>query len=431
MEEIFIIILLILLNGVFAMSEIAVISSRKSSLQAEAAKGSKAAKRALNLAQDPDRFLSAVQVGITLIGILTGIFSGNKIAAALAELLQKAGMAEQGAMALSTTIIVILVMFLTLIFGELVPKKIGMSAPEKVSKIIAPPMKFISVVAAPFVWLLSKSTKLVVKILGIKDQESKVTEEEIKSIIQEGTDEGEVSPVEQDIVERVFALGDLKVSTIMTLRTDIVWLEVGMTDHEIRETIEKNIFEEYPVVEDDLDHVVGILSLKDYVLNIGKSGINLSEMMKDPVYFHENMNVYTVLEQMKAKKISRALVCDEFGSCSGIITLKDIMQALVGNINDDHQEPDIIERSDKDGWFVDGMCPMYDFLRHFDIEDSMEDFEYTTVAGLILDELDHVPEVGEKVTWGEFEFEVADMDGARIDKVIVKKIKPAESEPEI
>ncbi len=425
MEEIFIIILLILLNGVFAMSEIAIISARKSSLQSDANKGSKAARTALKLANDPDRFLSAVQVGITLIGILTGIFSGNKIAAEFSAILQRAGMAEAGASALAQAIIVLLVMFLTLIFGELVPKRIAMSASEKVSKIVAGPMKFISIIAAPFVWLLAKTTSLVVKILGIKYQETKVTEEEIKSIIQEGTDEGEVSPVEQDLVERVFALGDLKVSTIMTLRADIVWLSTDMTDKEIRETIEGNIFEEYPVVEDDLDHVVGVLSLKDYVLSLGKDGtLDIRKMMKAPEYFHENMNVYTVLEQMKEKKISRALVCDEFGSCSGIITLKDIMEALVGNINDDHEEPDIVARGGDDGWLVDGMCPMYDFLRHFDIEDSMEDFEYTTVAGLILDELDHMPVAGEKVTWGNFQFEVVDMDGARIDKVIVKKLEP-------
>ena len=429
MEELFIILFLILLNGVFAMSEIAIISARKSSLQTDANKGSKAAKTALNLAQDPDRFLSAVQVGITLIGILTGIFSGNKIAAELSALLQNAGMAASGASALAKAIIVILVMFLTLIFGELVPKRIAMSSAEKVSKIVARPMKFISVVAAPFVWLLARTTSLIVKMLGIKYQEAKVTEEEIKSIIQEGTDEGEVSPVEQDLVERVFALGDLKVSTIMTLRADIVWLSLEMTGNEIRETIEGNIFEEYPVVEDDLDHVVGVLSLKDYVLNIGKDGdLDLKKMMKEPVYFHENMNVYTVLEQMKEKKISRALVCDEFGSCSGIITLKDIMEALVGNINDDHEEPDIVARGGNDGWLVDGMCPMYDFLRHFDIEDSMEDFEYTTVAGLILDELDHMPVAGEKVNWGEFQFEVVDMDGARIDKVIVTKTGSAAAE---
>ena len=422
MEEIFIILLLILLNGVFAMSEIAIISARKSSLQADANKGSKAARTALKLAQDPDRFLSAVQVGITLIGILTGIFSGNKIAAEFSALLQKAGMAASGASALAQTIIVILVMFLTLIFGELVPKRIAMSASERVSKIVAGPMKFISMIAAPFVWLLAKTTSLVTRILGIRYQETKVTEEEIKSIIQEGTDEGEVSPVEQDLVERVFALGDLKVSTIMTHRADIVWLDLEMSEQEIRETIESNIFEEYPVVEDDLDHVVGVLSLKEYVLNMGREGgIDLRKMMKEPEYFHENMNVYTVLEQMKQKKISRALVCDEFGSCSGIITLKDIMEALVGNINDDHEDPDIVARADNDGWLVDGMCPMYDFLRHFDIEDSMEDFDYTTVAGLILDELDHMPVPGEKVSWRDFQFEVVDMDGARIDKVIVKK----------
>lgn len=422
MEEIFIILLLILLNGVFAMSEIAIISARKSSLQADANKGSKAARTALKLAQDPDRFLSAVQVGITLIGILTGIFSGNKIASEFSALLQRAGMAASGASALAQTIIVILVMFLTLIFGELVPKRIAMSASERVSKIVAGPMKFISLIAAPFVWLLAKTTSLVTRILGIRYQETKVTEEEIKSIIQEGTDEGEVSPVEQDLVERVFALGDLKVSTIMTHRADIVWLDLEMSEQEIRETIESNIFEEYPVVEDDLDHVVGVLSLKEYVLNMGREGgIDLRKMMKEPEYFHENMNVYTVLEQMKQKKISRALVCDEFGSCSGIITLKDIMEALVGNINDDHEDPDIVARADNDGWLVDGMCPMYDFLRHFDIEDSMEDFEYTTVAGLILDELDHMPVPGEKVSWRDFQFEVVDMDGARIDKVIVKK----------
>ena len=426
MEEIFIIILLILLNGIFAMSEIAIISARKSSLQTDANKGSKAARTALGLAQDPDKFLSAVQVGITLIGILTGIFSGNKIAAEFSAVLQSAGMSAAGASALAQTIIVILVMFLTLIFGELVPKRIAMSAAEKVSKIVAGPMKFISVIAAPFVWLLAKTTSLVTKMLGIKYQEAKVTEEEIKSIIQEGTDEGEVSPVEQDLVERVFALGDLKVSTIMTLRADIVWLSLDMTDEEIRETISKNLFEEYPVVEDDLDHVVGVLSLKEYVLNYRNEVLDLAKMMKAPEYFHENMNVYTVLEQMKQKKISRALVCDEFGSCSGIITLKDIMEALVGNINDDHQEPDIVARAGNDGWLVDGMCPMYDFLRHFDVEESMEDFEYTTVAGLILDELDHMPVAGEKVTWRDFQFEVVDMDGARIDKVIVKRLTSLE-----
>ncbi len=431
MTEIIIILLLILLNGFFSMSEIALISARKSSLQSEADKGGAGAKAALRLASDPDKFLSAVQIGITLIGILTGIFSGNKIAADFSAVLQKIGMAASAANAVSQTIIVLMVMFLTLIFGELVPKRIGMSAAEKVSKIVAGPMKFISVVASPLVWLLSKTTVLMVKVLGIKSQETKVTEEEIKSIIQEGAEEGEVSAVEQDIVERVFALGDLRVGTIMTLRDDITWLELEMTDDEIRETIEGNLFEEYPVADGDLSHVVGILNIKDYVLNIGKPGFSLSAAMREPVYFYENMNVYSVLEEMKRRKVSRALVCDEFGSCAGIITLKDIMEALVGSVDDeDDKNPDIVARKDNDGWLVDGQCSIYDFLQHFNLEDDdfLQDYEYTTVAGLILDELDHVPEEGEKVSWRNFDFEVVDMDGARIDKVIVKNSTQEENE---
>ncbi len=423
MSEVIIILLLILLNGFFAMSEIALISARKSSLQSDADKGNKGAKTALNLASDPDKFLSAVQIGITLIGILTGIFSGNRIAADFAALLETWGMRASVAVAVAQAIIVILVMFLTLILGELVPKRIGMSSAEKVSKFVAGPMKFISAVASPFVWLLSKTTHLVVTVLGVKSQESKVTEEEIRSIIQEGAEEGEVSAVEQDIVERVFSLGDIRVSAIMTQRADISWLELEMSEEEIREVIESNIFEEYPVADGDLDHVVGVINLKDYVLNIGKPGFNLSQMMREPIYFHENMNVYSVLEEMKRKKASRALVCDEFGSCSGIITLKDIMEAMVGTVDEDvNEEPEIVARQNNDGWLVDGQCSIYDFLQHFDLDDDvLQDYDYTTVAGLILEELDHVPEAGEKVEWEDFDFEIVDMDGARIDKVIVKK----------
>lgn len=422
MEEILIILFLILLNGVFSMSEISLISARKSSLQSEANKGSKAARNALNLADNPDRFLSSVQVGITLIGLLTGMFSGNKIASIFASVFVKAGMSASVAGPLAQTIIIIIVTYFSIVLGELVPKRIGMSAAEKVAKIVAGPMRFISKLTYPLVWLLSKSTALIVKMLGVKTQEAKVTEEEIKSIIQEGTEEGEVSPVEQDIVERVFTLGDLSVSTIMTLRSDITWLEIEMNEAEVRQTIENNLYEEYPVADGDLDHVVGVLRLKDFVLNVGKGDFHLERMIQTPVYFHENMNVYKVLEEMKAKKVSRALVCDEFGSCSGIITLKDILEALIGTINDeDDPDPDIVARNGNDGWLVDGQCSMYDFLRHFDLDDEMQDYEYTTVAGLIFDELEHMPEVGDRIEWGEFTLEVVDMDGPRVDKLIVKR----------
>lgn len=430
MEEIFIILFLILLNGIFSMSEISLISARKSSLQSEANKGNKSAQTALKLAENPDRFLSSVQVGITLIGLLTGMFSGNKIAAIFTDVMVRAGLSESVASALAQTIIIIVVTYFSIVLGELVPKRIGMSAAEKVAKIVAGPMKFISKLTYPLVWVLSKSTSLIVKILGVKSQESKVTEEEIKSIIQEGTEEGEVSLVEQDIVERVFTLGDLSVSTIMTLRNDVTWLEIGMNEAEVRETIENNLYEEYPVADGDLDHVVGILRLKDFVLNVGKGDFHLEKMIQTPVYFHENMNVYKVLEEMKSKKVSRALVCDEFGSCCGIITLKDILEALIGTVSDDDDsDPDIVERSGKDGWLVDGQCSIYDFLRHFDQDDEMQDYEYTTVAGLIFDELEHMPVAGDTVEWGDFTFEVVDMDGPRIDKIIVK-LKEKEDEEE-
>lgn len=430
MEEIFIILFLILLNGIFSMSEISLISARKSSLQSEANKGNKSAQTALKLAENPDRFLSSVQVGITLIGLLTGMFSGNKIPAIFTDVMVRAGLSESVASALAQTIIIIVVTYFSIVLGELVPKRIGMSAAEKVAKIVAGPMKFISKLTYPLVWVLSKSTSLIVKILGVKSQESKVTEEEIKSIIQEGTEEGEVSLVEQDIVERVFTLGDLSVSTIMTLRNDVTWLEIGMNEAEVRETIENNLYEEYPVADGDLDHVVGILRLKDFVLNVGKGDFHLEKMIQTPVYFHENMNVYKVLEEMKSKKVSRALVCDEFGSCCGIITLKDILEALIGTVSDDDDsDPDIVERSGKDGWLVDGQCSIYDFLRHFDQDDEMQDYEYTTVAGLIFDELEHMPVAGDTVEWGDFTFEVVDMDGPRIDKIIVK-LKEKEDEEE-
>ncbi len=423
MEEIFVILALILLNGVFAMSEIALISARKSSLKSEASKGSKSARKALGLQDNPDRLLSSVQIGITLIGLLTGMFSGNKIATLLAQVLADVGLEYRLASGLAQTLIIIVVTFLSIVLGELVPKRIGMNSAERVAMVMAGPMSFISKLAKPVVWLLSKSTSLIICLLGVKEQESKVTEEEIKSIIQEGTDVGEVLPVEQDIVGRVFTLGDLTVSSIMTLRSDIVWLERSMTEAEVRECIERNLYEEYPVVDNDLDHVVGILRLKDFVVNSGKPHFSLEKMLTRPTYFHENMSVYKTLEEMKSQKVSRALVCDEFGSCCGIITHKDILEALIGDMHDDIEDtPDIVERAGGGGWLVGGQCMMYEFLDHFGLDEAMQDYEFTTVAGLILHTLERMPTVGECVRWGEFTFEVVDMDGPRIDKVIVKKV---------
>lgn len=401
------------------MSEIALISARKSSLTTDAKKGNKAAKAALKLAGEPDNFLSTVQIGITLIGILTGIYSGNTIAVLFTDWLLSVGVASKYASWLAQGSIVVVVTYLTLILGELVPKRIGLSISEKVAKTVARPMLLLSVVGSPFVWLLAKSTSGIFNLLGISASENKVTEEEIKSMVQEGTEGGEVQPVEQDIVQRVFLTGDLKVSSIMTHKSDLVCMDINITHQEVKDLLKRVLYEVYPVIDGDMDHVKGVVYLKDLVLYLENEDFKVSDIVKQAVYFHESMNVYKVLEQMKTGGFSRGLVCDEFGACVGMVTLKDIFEALVGNLNDEHEEPDIIKRVDKEGWLVDGQCPFYDFLCYFKREDLYEDAEYTTVAGLILERLEHIPHSGESITWNGFSFEVVDMDGARIDKVLV------------
>ena len=401
------------------MSEVALISARKSRLSSDAKKGSKSAKVALKLANDPDRFLSTVQIGITLIGILTGIYSGNRIAADLTETMISWGVSVTYASALAQGIIVVVVTYLTIIFGELVPKRIGLSVAEKAAKVVARPMRVLASIALPFVWLLSKSTEIIFNLLGIKETDNKVTEEEIKSIIEEGTEEGEVQPVEKDIMQRVFLLGDLKVSSIMTHKSDIVWLDMDMTADEVRAVVNENLFEFYPIADGDLDHVKGIVNLKDLVVHLSNPDFKLASLIHEATYFHESMNVYKVLEQMKMQKISRALVCDEFGICTGIITLRDILEGLVGNVDDPEEEPDIIKRVNKEGWLVDRRCSLYDFLCYFNRSDLFEASEYHTLGGLLLKELQHIPTSGETLQWNGFTFEVVDMDGARIDKVLV------------
>ena len=401
------------------MSEVALISARKTRLSTDAKKGSKAAGVALKLANDPDRFLSTVQIGITLIGILTGIYSGNKIASDFSDILVSWGIPVNYSATLAQGIIVVIVTYLTIIFGELVPKRIGLSIAEQAAKTVSRPMNLLSTLALPFVWLLSKSTELIFNLSGIKEADNKVTEEEIKSIIQEGTEDGEVQPVEQDIMQRVFLLGDLKVSSIMTHKSDIVWLDTDMGADEVKKLLSQKLYEFYPIAEGDLDHVKGIVNLKDLVLHLYEPDFKLEALIHEAVFFHESMNVYKALEQMKARKISRALVCDEFGVCTGIITLRDILEGLVGTMDAPGEEPDIIKRVSGDGWLVDGQCALYDFLCYFDRQDLFENAEYHTLGGLILQQLQHIPTSGETLQWNGFHLEIVDMDGARIDKVLV------------
>ena len=428
MYDILIIFILILLNGFFAMSEIAVVSARKAQLQADAQKGSKSANRALSLIQEPERFLSTVQIGITLISIVTGIYASDDIAKQADAYLISLGMHHNIAHYISQISIVCIVTFFTILFGELVPKRIGLGSSEVIAKLVAPIMKMIAKVTSPFVWLLSKSTSVIFGLLNIQDKSQKITEDEIKNMVQEGTEEGEVQPVEQDIVERVFLLGDLKIDSIMTRRNEVTWLDINMTGEELKQKIRKNLFDMYPVADKNLDHILGVVYLKDLVLSINDSAFGLKPLIRPGTFFHEGASVYKVLEQMKKQQIGRALVCDEFGVFQGMITLKNIIEGLIGDINESNDDPDIVERSDHSGWLINGQCPFHDFLNYFDLDSLYSDYPYKTLSGLILHRLEHIPKVGKVVLWQDFRLEIIDMDGARIDKVLVTKIQRFEEE---
>lgn len=419
--EIFIIIALILLNGVLSMSEIALVSARKSKLETDARKGRKSAKVALKLANEPDRFLSTIQIGITLIGILTGLYSGDTFAKDVGAILQKIDFLAPYSQVIAQTLIVIVVTYLTLIVGELVPKRIGMSAAEKVSMLVAKPMSILSRIAAPFVWLLMNSTAFILKIFGLKSgDDGKVTEEEIKAIIREGTEDGEVQEVEQNIVERVFNLGDRNVGSIMTHRNDLAWVDVNDGREGMRDALKKEIHSIYPVSDNRLDNVLGVVFLKDIFGRMNEPDVNLRDLIVPPHYMPETLSVYNALEKMKKGCYRYGLVTDEFGSIQGIVTINDITEALIGTLPEIGGDPDIVIREDGSA-LVDGQCSFYDFLAHFDMENMYSEYNYNTLSGLILGLLEHIPKTGEKLGWLSFTFEIVDMDAARIDKILVTK----------
>ena len=422
MSDIIIILLLILLNGVFAMSEIAIISARKHVLEKKSKGGHKGAATALKLATDPDLFLSTIQIGITLIGILTGIFSGEALGGHLAKLFVEWGTPMAVALPVAKILVVAVVTYMTLVFGELVPKRIGMASADGVAQFMARPVYWLSVVAKPFVWLLAKSTSWLVSLCGIKGDGAKITEEEIKSIIQEGTEHGEVTKVEQDIMERVLLMGDLKVGSIMTHRADVAYIDVSADVEAIRDVFKTDLHDNYPVVNSSLDDVVGVITLKELILHLNDSNFDLQSLMMPIQAVYEDMSIYDCLEKLMAEHHAGfALVYDEFGECQGVITLRDIFEGLVGVVNADEEDPQIVARADGNSWLVDGQCSFYDFLVYFDMEDVSDATDYNIIGALILSRLGRFPETGEKITWNDFTLEVVDMDGVRIDKVLVTR----------
>ena len=401
------------------MSEVALISARKSKLSSDSKNGNRSASVALELANEPDKFLSTVQIGITLIGILTGLFSGATIATDLGEYLASIGVAPKLALNLSKVLIVAIVTYLSIVVGELVPKRIGLGRADTIAKLVAPAMKLLSVVTFPIVWLLSVSTAGIVKLFRLGNSSSKVTEEEIKSLIQEGMESGEVKEVEQDIMERALVLGDCRIEAIMTNRKDVVSLSVDMDVAAIKGVLAEELHSSYPVFDKKREDICGVISLKKLILTLGNKDFSIGHELSAPLFLPESMTVYDALDTFKRTKEHSALVCDEYGCFQGVVTLRDILDGLIGNIPQGIDEPVIVKRRDKDEWLVDGQCPIYDFLSYFDREDLYEPASYTTLGGLIMEHLKRVPVAGDIFHWHGFNLEVADMDYARIDKIAV------------
>lgn len=420
MAEIFIILGLILLNGLFSMAEIALVSARKARLEAQANRGDARAKEALKLAGHPDTFLSTVQIGITLIGILTGIYSGEKLKSDLVAWLYKFESIRDYSSGIATAIIVIIITYFSMVLGELVPKRLGLSRPETIAKLVAGPMRIVTLITYPFIWLLTKSTVLIVKIFNIRTRDNEVTEEEIKAIIIEGTEQGTIEEAEQEIIERVFHLSDRNITSLMTHRSDIIWFDLNDTEDSIREKIVGEPHSVYPICDGDLDNIKGMVSLKDlYVRNDHKV---FKEIMRPALFVPENITAYKLLERFKTEQSNSCFIVDEYGSLQGLVTLNDILQAIVGGISQpDDDDYEVVER--EDGTFlVDAQIPFYNFLSRFEKAEWMTDVdqEFDTLAGFILHQLERIPHTGDKLEWRGFKFEIVDMDAQRIDKVLLK-----------
>ena len=422
--EILIILFLILLNGIFSMSEIALISARKNRLETAAKKGNKNAKAALDLANSPNEFLSTVQIGITLIGILTGIYSGDKITTDVQNFVATFEALSPYSDSIAVGIVVVVLTFFSLVLGELLPKRIGLNYPESIAKAVAFPMKIVSTVTMPFIWLLTTSTDFLLKMLQIKPTaDGKVTEEEIKAIIKEGTEVGEVQEIEQDIVERVFHIGDRKVNSLMTHRSDIVYLSLENTKEEIKSKVIDELHSVYPVCEDNLDNVIGLVLLKDLFVSFESGTFDLKSITRDAVYLIEQTSAYKALENFKTSKMHYAFVVDEHAIFQGVITLNDILEALVGDASDFDEDEYKLVANEDGTWLVDGQYSLHDFLTFFDLDELINDYEVTTVSGFFITELGNIPNEGDKIIWNKLDLEALVMDGAKIDKVLIKQYK--------
>lgn len=435
MTESIIILLLIIINGVFSMAEIAIVSSNKIKLENEANEGDEKAKRALELANSPNRFLSTVQVCITLIGIVSGVFGGAALSDDLKIELNKIPDIAPYSETISYLIIIFIITFISLVVGELVPKRIGLLYSETIAKNLSGFMKALSSFGSPIIWILSKSTEFLLRLFGIKKESEKlitVSEEEITAMIEKGTESGTFEEVEQDIVERLFFLSDRNVGSLMTNKTDIILLDIQEED-EIIKSLTEHQFINYPVYENEIDNIIGILNSKKVLSKVLAGGkMDYRSMLTPPLFVHDKLDALKLLEQFKKSNAEFAIVVDEFGTFSGVVTLKDLFEALVGEVTTTHDNSaEIVQRDDK-SWLVDGLISFDEFLRYFDLseENIHKENDFHTLSGFVMYITRHIPKTGEKFDWKDYLFEVIDMDGLRVDKVLVTKLEEGDKKEE-
>ncbi|MDR2967467.1 MAG: hemolysin family protein [Methanobacteriaceae archaeon] len=424
--EIIVILLLILLNGILAMFELAIVSSRKTKLQKMEQEGYKHAKTVIKLIEDPNQFLSTIQIGVTLIGILTGAFGGATISVPLSKYLL---FFSPYHVAISMLIVVFVITYLTLIIGELVPKRVALNNPEKIAVKLARYMKILLKISGPLATLLGKSTNFVLRIIGSeKPKENVVTEDEIKLLIEEGIEDGTIEKEEENIIKRVFRLDVQKVDMLMTPKPEIIWIDL---EEDIEETKKKIIDSKrsiFPVAKGELDNIVGVVQAKDILSSIflGEN-LNIESYLKKPLIVPENLPSLDILKLFKENKeyVHIALVIDEYGGVEGLITLNDVLEGIVGNIPgiDEMDEPTATERADG-SWLIDGGFAIDRFKDLFDLEEIVQEKEdnFTTLTGFILSYINRIPETGETFQWDKLSFEIVDMDGHHIDKVLVSEI---------
>lgn len=422
--EVLVILGLILLNGFLSMSEMAIVSAKKNRLQSKADKGSKKAETALMLAENPNHFFSTVQIGITMIGILSGAFGGATIAEKIANEIAKIPGFEPYSQGIGVGLIVILITYLSLVVGELVPKRIALNSAEKVSLAVAGVMNFFSKITKPFVFLLSKSTNLVLSMLGIKlSSEPAVTEEDLKNMLFVGKEIGVIEASEQTMVERIFRLSDRDVSAVMTPRTEIVFLEMDDSQEEIIRKISESPYTRFPVVSETYDDVIGIVNSKDLLLQLSVKGkMSLDEVMQEPFFLPETTPALETVEILKKSGFEIALIIDEYGGLLGLVGMGDILQSIIGNVAKplENIDEEVVLRDDG-SWLFDGMVQIDELKEYLGIDRLPEEEEgrYETLGGFMMAVLNRIPLTGDYFDWNGFRFEVMDMDGRRVDRVMV------------